>query len=321
MNAGTIEGLDGLSPVHPNVSKMSHSSSNLLHSCPRKFYLYKMMKNRYVRGVLESEDSEDLKFGSAVGEGVQSAMAGTNAYWDIFRSWKGGIDDEDGLAKRKTFWHALYAVDRFIPFYNEHLSQCELLFFDGKPAVELGFIIDCGGGFEYRGKLDALLINKITNRLVPFEGKTTGMKFVHPAMYQNSGQALGYKLVTDVIARALGIPFQDQFTVAYSVYKCWQQAWEYMEFQKTHSQMALWIKNILEDIATIERHSDADYWPQHGESCYSFNKPCGYLDVCGYKDKLLLGAEPKDITPKMDKESDYPFKFKLEELVETLEIR
>lgn len=304
---------------HLNLKRLSHSSRELLHSCPRKYFLYKMMTNRIVRGVLEQEDNEHLRFGSVVGLGVQEYFKTKDldkCYWAMFNAWDGGLDDESD--KRKTFWHSIYSIDRFTTFYMDNYQHTELLYFDGIPAVELGFSIDCGDGFVYRGFLDALLIDKMAMKLIVYEGKTTGSYQLHSAMYQNSGQALGYKLVIDALMKKLGWEFQSGFTVDYCVYQTKKYEWSILPFPKSHVELALWVKNILMDAQLIEFYSDQEYWPQHGESCYNFSSVCQYFDVCQMSDKFLLGAPIEEIAPAPEKEDKYQFKFRLEDLLETL---
>lgn len=307
--------------THPNLKRLSHSSRDLLHSCPRKYYLYKMLTNRIIRGVLEAEDSEHLRYGDVTGFGIQQYFLHKDldqCYWEMFKRWPGGLDDES--EKKKTFWHSLNAVDKFVPFYLDNYQHTELLHFDGIPAIELGFSIDCGDGYVYRGFLDALLIDRMNRKLIVYEGKTTGSYVTHSAMFQNSGQALGYKLVIDALVKKLGWKFQEDYSVSYCIYQTKKQEWSIMgPFMKTHVELALWVKNILMDCQLVDFYNGQDYWPQHGENCYNFGSVCQYFDICHMSDKYLLGVEDTSlIVPKPEDEKKYQFKFKLEDLLETL---
>lgn len=307
--------------IHPNLKLLSNSSVALLHTCPRKYYLYKMMRGQQVPGLMDEQDSIDLVFGSTVGVGVQSLLEDWDfkkAYMACFMEWNRGLDDDNGEIKKKTFWHSLLACDRFTYLRNNTFANCDLVYFNSTPAVELGFSIDCGSDFTYRGKLDAVLFNKVTGDLFPYEGKTTASYNVKAGQYQNLGQAIGYKLILDTIARSLNIPIADRYKVEYCVYETKRMQWTNFTFTKSHTQLSNWLRSLLVDIERIEALSKADYWPQHGESCMNFGKECGHLDTCGFSDKFLIG-DVKDVSLIVDKEDDYPFKFKLEDLLMTLE--
>jgi len=84
----------------------------------------------------------------------------------------------------------------------------ELVYVDGKPAVELGFRVFCLNEFKVRGFIDLVLRDKRDGKLLVFELKTTRFTNVHPAMYKNSGQALGYSLILDYVSQKLGIALE-----------------------------------------------------------------------------------------------------------------
>lgn len=296
-----------------NLKLLSHSSVTLLHKCPRKFQIYRML------GKPEGADEGDhhLSFGDAVGKAVQNYLIhgdADKAAFQLFMDWQGDIFDEDaGATKdRKTFWHALYSLDKFIEFRHTALVEYELVFINELPAVELGFSIECHSGFKYRGKLDALLRHRRTGELKVLEVKTTKFRKVSEASYANSGQGLGYSLVIEVIAGILNIEAGASFEVYYPVYKTLGYEWELFPFTKSHTDRAVFIRNLLIDIAHISEFAAWEHFPMHGENCFDFFRNCEYFGVCTMSDKsLFINAKPVK-----DDSATYPFQFSLDQIIE-----
>jgi hypothetical protein len=298
--------------IHSSLKLLSNSSSVTLHKCPRKFEIYRMLGKQ-----VDEQGDEHLDFGSAVGEGMQEYLVSGSyekAVMKVFRSWKKDLDDDQGAKSKKLFWHAVFAMQKFVEFRQTVLAQYEVAYFDGKPAIELGFSIDIGDGFFYRGFLDALLIHKITRQLKVLECKTTKFRNVHEASYANSGQGLGYSLVVDAIANILQLDAGASYEVIYPVYKTLAYEWEPFFFTKSHTQRALWIKNIIRDIQHIAEYAADNHFPMHGESCFDFFRPCEYFGVCEISSKVLFAGvkelEVKAVDPK------YQFNFTLDQIIE-----
>jgi len=256
-----------------------------------------------------------LNFGSVVGIGTQTYLVTNSeekALFSMFLAWKGELWSEDGTKAKKTFYHAMMALDAFTTWRHTELADYDVVYIDGAPAIELGFSIECIEGFTYRGFLDALLINKKTNQLRVYEGKTTGTWNTSEAMYKNSGQGLGYSIMIDKLAQLLHKDYTSDYEVFYAVYKCADREWESFSFRKSHTQRALWIRNLLRDIQHIIEYGEEEHFPMHGENCMAFGKPCEYFNVCEMKDTTLIRKEPPE---QIDPEEKYPYKFSLLEIV------
>lgn len=300
-------------PIHPNLKMMSHSSDDLWAKCNRKYELYKLMP-----GIKRASD-EHLDFGSIVGLGTQELFCNggdrNKAIFLMFTSWRQMIDSDQGEGSGKTFWHALHALDKFYELINTRLSQYRVATFNGKPASELGFCIDCGNGFLYRGKLDLLLVHKLRNLYFCFEGKTTKNRIsgLHEAMFKNSGQALGYSLIIDAIVAAEGGEIGAGYSVLYPVYSTSSMEWEIMEFRKSYTQRANWLRNILLRKKAIAERAEDGYFPMNGSSCYDFFRPCEYFGVCEMMNSSLF-VEAKELDMEKEKAA-YEFHFTIDELI------
>lgn len=300
--------------LHPNLKLMSHSSDQILNACPRLYELDRLSTR--------SEDDRDIHtdFGKVLGVGVQDYLVHRNsnhAVMQMFSFWEGDLDetadDKEADRKKKTFWHALYALDKFVGFQVQALNCYEVVRFDGRPAIELGFRIDCGGGFVYRGKLDALLQSRTSGAFGVFDCKSTGSNKAHDAMFKHSGQGLGYSLVVDAIAANLKYDAASNYEIIYGLYKAPIYEWERFSFTKSHTQRALWIRQLLISIKHIIEYGEEGFFPMRGESCYRFFRPCKFYDICEFSNSVLVGPEPKE---KIDKEEDYTFHFNLDEIIE-----
>lgn len=301
------------SSTHYNIRMLSYSGRLLLRTCPRKYELTKLKK----RFRDDTDENGHLAFGTVVGNGIQCYLETGSLDRAIFRSfcdWNTYLDDERGLKSKKTYWHAVDAIQKFVNLRHSELGAYDLAYFDGKPATELGFSILCGNGYRYRGKIDALLIHKISKKFLVLECKTTGYASVDEAMYKNSDQAIGYGVVIDAVAHQMGVESND-YNILYPVYKTKQAEWEAFFFPKSNNQRALWLQSLLLEIGHIRQYEQLGYWPAHGESCYHFNKQCAFYGVCQLSNQNLVGPVDK-IPIVLDKPGDYPLIFSISDLVQ-----
>lgn len=290
------------------IRQLSYSSLLTLHSCPRKYQLYKL---RTVHKSAEREkDTITFSFGHVVGEAIQLILDGKEfgeVIWRMFLGWHAPLFAEDEKAK-KSFWTAILAAQRFQAIRSTVLAEYELVYYNGKPACELSFVINFPDGFRYRGHVDAVLRHRITGRILVLECKTTGSKTVSPASYKNSAQAIGYSIVLDSI-----FPDLSSYEVLYLVYQTDSQDYTPIPFEKTYLQRALWIRELLLDIEAIKMYEQAEVYPMHGESCYSFMRECEYINSCTMSTEHLA----RQGTDKDFDETEYQVSLSLNDLLET----
>lgn len=297
--------------IHPILKRLSHSSILLLHACPRKYQLRKLLR-------MPEEESDDLTYGDAVGYGIQQLLIGRSlqaVFLEIFLRWGSDvIEYEDKtLRKRKTLWHAYHALNKFDRTFKETLlNEYEVATFHGKPATELSFRINIGADFYYRGFVDVVLVHKRTRELVVLEIKTTAAKYITPGKFQNSGQGLGYSIVCDFLAQNTPNIAGSSYRILYFVFLTPNDEFEQMPFPKSHSQRAYWIKQLLMDVEHIQGYDREGIWPMYGESCHSWNRDCEFLGVCNLSDEVVL----KDANPEV-KEEQFTFDISLMDLIES----
>ncbi len=294
------------------LKQLSYSSNLMLHTCPRKYQLYKL--GTVPEQADDVESSITFAYGHLVGLGIQCCFEQKpleQTIWECYQFWK-----PDLLAtnpkQMKSFWLAIAAIEKFYSLHNGgYLKDWELVQHEGKPAVELGFIIDLGDGFMYRGFVDAVLAHKQTGAIRVLEVKTTSAN-LNAATYKNSAQAIGYSIVLDHL-----FPSLSAYDVLYLVYKTKLLEYEQLQFAKSYMQRALWIQELLLEKKKIQLYEEVGVYPTHGESCYDFYRECEYLGVCTLSTASLTEPLSEEGEAKLiaDNEAKYQVKVSIEQLI------
>jgi hypothetical protein len=292
--------------LDPRLKLISHSSRTTMHKCPRKYQLYRLSSSK-VAGDPDKDIEQGVTFayGTAVGVGIQSYMEGKSldeSILDTFLAWDVDLLDNNPRQK-KSFWLAVFAVQKFASIKDQGiLADYELVYYKGKPATELSFQINLPEGFKYRGFVDVVLRHKTSGEILVLELKTTSGT-AQSATYKNSGQALGYSVVLDVL-----FPSMSSYTVLYLVYESKSMKYVELPFKKSLLQRAIWLQELLIDSEMIGLYASYDTFPMHGESCFDFFRECEYLGLCGMSTENLV----KPLTTKIVadiKEADTTYQF------------
>lgn len=291
------------------IRQLSYSSMLSLHSCPRKFQLYRLRTTHRAEESIKSTIT--FAYGHILGEAIQAALENkteSEIIWGMFKGWHTDLFNEDPKLN-KSFFGAVIAIKKFLALREAgFLKEYELVYYNGKPACELSFAVNFPDGFRLRGFVDAVLRHKTTGKVIVLECKTTGSATVNPATYKNSAQAIGYSIVLDAI-----FPELSAYEVLYLIYNTKSGDYLPIPFQKTYLQRALWIRELLLDIETIKLYEDAEVYPMHGESCYSFFRECEYLNTCQLSTQYLT----KPCTPDQEDKTDYQITLTLDDLINT----
>ena len=300
------------SEIDPRIRNLSYSSLLTLHTCPRKYQLYKLNTTH--------ETPEDVKasitfaYGHLVGTGIQELFEGKSwaeILFNAFVHWNCDLFAEDSK-QNKSFWGGINALKQFSSMRdNGFLAEYELVVYNSKPACELSFAIELPDGFMYRGFVDAVLQHRITGEVVVLECKTTNAATVNPATYKNSAQAIGYSIVLDAI-----FPSLSSYKVIYLVYQTKAESYAMIPFDKSYYQRALWIQELLLDVEMIKLYEASSIYPMHGESCYSFFRECEYYQICTLSTERLSTPYTEEIGQRIQAElADYQIRVSLADLV------
>jgi len=303
--------------VDPRIKLLSHSSRELVHKCPRKFQLYRLNSRQaegqdIIKGI---EKGVTFSYGTAVGNGIQSAIAGNTeeqVIIDTFLGWDSADLLEENKRQNKSFWKAMFAVQKFIQLRDHGLlKDYELVYYNGKPAVEMSFNIILPNGFYYRGFVDVVLRHKETGEIMVLELKTSSGT-ANPAMFKNSGQALGYSVVLDII-----FPEMSAYTVLYLVYETKSYDFKQLAFTKSLLQRALWLQELLIDTKVISMYEEYETYPQHGSACFDFFTDCEFLGLCTMDTARLTKPYDTADRDRIEKElEEYDFTISFDDLVQ-----
>jgi hypothetical protein len=294
------------------IRQLSYSSLLTLHSCPRKFQLYRLQATRADQ---DSATSVTFAYGHVVGAGIQHVLLGMDRNdWMLaaFLAWDCPLDDIGNPKHNKSFYKAIIAIQKFQHLFNLHLAEeYELVYTDYGPAIELGFSIALPNGFTFRGSVDAVLRHKITGKIIVLECKTTSNANVTGAEYKNSAQAVGYSIVLDAL-----FPGLSSYEVLYLVYQTKDMEYTMLPFGKSFLQRALWIQELLLDVETIMLYELANVYPMHGESCISFFRECEYYTTCTLSTEFLTAPlSGKDIRKIQADNARYHIKLSIKDLI------
>jgi hypothetical protein len=286
--------------------RLSYSTFNLLHQCPRKFNLLKL-KN--INNVIEYEKTKDTDYGSAFGVGIQEYIL-TN---DIEQAiWKAMLEYQYvEETKNKNAVGVILGIQAFAAQWDP--TEWEVAYYKGKPACELSFkiILDEATQDYYCGYVDVVLINKRTKVAVIVEIKTTGLNRddIKP-YYQNSSQAVGYSIVLDAI---VGAAEASSWTILYVVnqlksYTNPRPKLQSLPFYKSKKDRLEWLLDTRIAYDHLLGYLSLDYWPKEGGACMDYNRACSLFNLC---DLTTLATHEQLIKP----EDDWTFVFTLDELI------
>ena len=152
--------------IDTRIKQLSYSSLLTLHSCPRKYQLYKL--NTQIEIPEDVPGSLTFAYGHCVGKGIQDILEGKSwdtVLWEAFIEWEVDLLHENPR-QNKSFWGALVALKQFYSM-REHgyLDGYNLVRYQDRPATELSFVIHLPDGFKYRGFVDAVLQHEISGAL------------------------------------------------------------------------------------------------------------------------------------------------------------
>jgi hypothetical protein len=269
---------------HGNLT--TYSTSDVFHSCPRKFAIKKLQA---ASGVKERINSPTFAFGHAVGAGVATYDATQDlraAIWEAFKAWDLDLletERKPGKRTGKSFWEACWALYVYEQFYREiGLDAYESV------KIEATIAIDFEDGHYYSGHVDEILQHKVTGQYLVKENKTTGFTNIDPALYSNSDQALSYAIVVDMLGGT-------SYDVMYAVYSAGAQEWQQFSFVKQGYKKAEWIQDQLLLHQQIESYQVINFFPKRGRSCFNFMRRCEYYEDCDLAFRHRFGMEYDDL--------------------------
>lgn len=285
-------------------ARLSHSSLKTLHTCERLYQLDRILTTQ-----VEKRDYPATVLGKSWGAAVQSYLSYQDqdrALMEGWLSYSPRLEDEV-----RTQAVALNLFNAAVPALDLLLQDWEIVLFNGKPATELSFRINIDSFYYFVGYIDAVLRNKYTGKVAAFDAKTTALKlFDLSPVYQNSPQLIGYSIVLD---QAVGEALSD-YDVFYLSGQLgsgngFSPVIKPYAFSKTLQDRLHWFISLGMDVAHLKEMKELGIYPQRGDNCLQYNKPCKHFGTC------QLFAFDQPAAGQEDTEA-YTFTFSLNEVIE-----
>jgi len=294
--------MTSLSSLSTNPLRLSFSSLNLLTGCDRKFQLQRLLESNEE----EQDEAPQFPFGHCFGDGIADYLLHGDMDHAMFVGWMAYWPDISDA--KRTVWYALNAVLQAQETLDGIREEWEVAIFEDKPATELSFKLVVNDWCYFVGYIDAVLRNKRDGHLAVFECKhsTSILNDLTP-MYKNSGQALGYSIVLDAIARQeLG-----KYSLFYFVGQLKRPntpVYHVFEWKKTLLDRLNWFLTLGLDVERLQRNIELGIFPMRGNHCLSFNRVCEFFGTCN------LHSFDKPKVREVDT-VEYQFVYTLDELV------
>lgn len=282
------------------VLEVSDSSLSLLHSCPRKFEMRKMfMSDRYENSLASSS-------GTALHASCQSYCAGKSKEQSIFNMlMEFPFEYDKGEMDVRSWQSCVHMAETAMEFWDTDMADWEIALIADKdgnpiPAYEVPFALVIENfpfyadgrtiTLKYIGYIDLILHNKVTGQYAVCDIKTT-VADLSKKVYEFTfaDQCLPYGLVLETL---LGQNIKQGFEVYY-----WMQyihpidaTNQLLPFIKSHDDIQDWVVGFMEDVNTIKRSYNAGWFRRRGKSCYAWNRPCTYFDLCDSRNTQSIAA-------------------------------
>lgn len=273
---------------------LSHSSRSLFRSCARKFEFRQMYGDTGTR-----EEAYAAECGVALHAGFQTYLVTRDEQKAIIAfamKFPYALEMQEKNAYRSL--EACYAT--LMAMINSDLVQrYELVQINTrmgvKDAIEVPFALQITGTptngipVYYVGFIDCILYDPVENVYFVVDVKTTRINVSnYSARYEFDEQVVPYGIILE---HALGKPI-DEIKVAYiSTYiDLMEPKVTLYSFNKTQQHITDWMEGLCDDIERMGKYIEKKWWPRatDGNVCFSFNRPCWFIDYCSYRDPAVL---------------------------------
>jgi hypothetical protein len=247
--------------------------------------------------------------GTAFGIGVANYFTYQDPDIALYEMWKAYFPREED--QQRTQEVCANMLLRAFSTIDTLLLDWEVATFQGKPAIELSFRLDIDDIYYYVGYMDLVLKNRWTGRHAIVDAKSTGLKLLDLSpVYQNSPQGIGYSIVLDQIVGA-DLAEYDIFYFSGQLGSGdgFQPIIKSYIFPKTLQDRLHWFISLGMDVNHLKEMQNLGIYPQRGDSCLQYNKPCKHFGTC-----TLVGLDR--IAEIVEDTEEYQFHFKLDALIE-----
>lgn len=284
--------------------RLSHSALDSLHVCERKFQLERLLTSNF-----EKQDYPATVLGKAYGAAVQHYMVHQDvdaAIWECYKNYYPILTDEG----KRTEEIAIALFLSSVSHLDNLLMDWEVSTFNNKPAIELSFRLNIDERFYFVGYIDLVIRNKYTGMNAIMEVKTTALNlFDLSALWQNSGQALGYSIVLDkIVGESLTNYEVLYFAAQLGAGNGFTPKIHTLPYAKSLQDRLNWFITLGMDVERLHSMLDNNVFPLRGSNCLQYMRPCKHLGTCN-----LHGFD--EYKPEEEDKIVYDFNYNLDEVI------
>lgn len=287
--------------------RLSHSTIELLHSCPRKLQFYKVFRNS------QRQSSFSAEIGHTLHKAYQTYLATkdeNHAIAELIKAYP--IELETQWDKDRDMEACLSTLLALIECQTSYDTLAEIKNKDGQlvPAVEVPFEIvtnqtltEGGKPISFVGFIDAIMYNKQRNEYYVVDLKTHRLNLNDlTPKYQYDEQCTPYGLVLSAMTQQKITSFNVRYLTAF-VDLVKASTKEYT-FVKQMTDLVNWGKVVKKAIDDIRYFNDQNWFPRRANTCLAYNRPCQHFDYCGEPDNDHL---QKYLLAGMIEQQEKPF--------------
>ena len=233
--------------------KFRYSGINTYLECPKKF------KQIYVDNIVETQESIDLHFGTAMHSALQAHYEGNDPY-DVFNMYWNSLLSKH-LESARFNWDQLreMAVDTFIPnFIRLHAKKLDIIKLE--ETIEMPFI----GSHSLTGTFD--VVAKVDGKLTLLDYKTSAREYPIGKIYKNPQLYIYAKLYES----KYGTPIEQ---IMYKVFIKTEKRIQTVKLDLQKERLDRMISNVEVICRDIVRRVETNEWYSN-PNCYCINKEC-----------------------------------------------
>lgn len=301
-----------LSSSRSKATRLSHSTLELKHRCERLFQIKRLLASNKEDLRYEDESGQEhLAFGHAFGAGVQSYLVNQDAEQAIFEGWLAYWPEVESDKKNQP---------RLISVLRRAFTKLDNLLLEWKieerSDIEKGYALAMGDPYYFVGYIDAVLRNRFTGRKAVLECKTTGLELTNLApLYANSGQAVGYSILLEKDFKQGVSEFDCIYLVGQLKRNQVEDTIHVMTFAKTKKDRLNWFLSLALEEESLRRMAELNFYPQRGDACLKYNKPCSEFGTCGLSALDFPAKETEKEKAEREAKEEGLTVFSLEELI------
>lgn len=268
------------------ILDISPSGLNAYNACPRRFAYNKVI----IPSAMRDNSGLAANVGTAMHEGIQEYFRTRDVEKAVlalakFHPIDLGKQVKDAAnysleASTITLLHAIeddFCQSELVPIIDHNGVE--------RDGTEVKFLIvidlgpDCPVLFHYRGYIDLIIRDMLSDKVIPVDIKTMLPKAygMVESKYKFDYQTTPYGLVLNSVLGNF-----ENFTTAIFAVSQFDGGPEvrYIPYNRSVGEIEDFQLYLIGACSQIARNYGNEYWPQHPSACYNFNRLCHYHEHC-----------------------------------------